>query len=177
MKASIMISGMGGQGVVSIGLLLAECAAKTSSAACLPEHGPEQRGGYSRCTITISDAEIISPSPKKYTYIIAMDEPSYKKFAGQMEVGGLMFLNADLIPPGPADGQKLFIPAESIAAELRNPRAANIVLLGALIGASGLLPKELIMEEIREKFGGKPAALAANLAAFEKGLEMACKQA
>jgi len=167
-----MISGMGGQGVVAISMILARCAAKTGFVTCLPEHGPEQRGGYARCTIVLSDGEIISPMPKKYTYMIAMDEPSYKKFASQAE--DLMILNVGLVPAS-ADAKKLFVPAESIAVELGNPRAANIVLLGALIGASGLLPEALIAEEIRAAFAAKPEALEANLRAFEKGLEMGKK--
>jgi len=171
MKKSILISGMGGQGVVSIAMLLADCAAKTGYAACLPEHGPEQRGGYSRCTVTLSDEEILSPMPKKYDYIIAMDDLSAKKFAAQLVPCGLMILNADLTAPSPG-ANKLFVPAESIAADLGSPRSFNVVLLGALIGASNLLPEALIVEALAEKFGD-----GVNLEAFRRGVDVCQRRA
>jgi len=166
MKTAIMISGAGGQGVVSIALLLAECAAKTGHCTCLPEHGPEQRGGYSRCTVIVSDSEILSPMPKKYNYVIAMDDPSAKKFSAQLEPGGLAILNADLVPQTSPAEQKLFVPAETIAAQLGGPRAFNVVLLGALVGVSNILPEETLIEMIADKFKG-----GSNLEAFRKGIE------
>jgi len=167
MKASVMISGAGGQGVVSIAMLLAECAAKTGFVTCLPEHGPEQRGGYSRCTVVVSDSEILSPMPKKYNYVIAMDDPSAKKFTPQLEPGGLAILNADLVPQTSPAENKLFVPAESIAAALGNPRAFNVVLLGALVGVSSILPEETLIGMIADKFKGE-----SNVAAFRKGFEL-----
>ena len=171
MKTSVLISGMGGQGVVSIAMLLTECAAKTGFATCLPEHGPEQRGGYSRCTIVISDEELLSPMPKKYNYIIAMDDLSAKKFAPQLAPGGLMVLNAGLIAPTPGEN-KLFVPAESIAAELGSPRSFNVILLGALVGASGIVPLALVEEALMEKFGD-----GVNLEAFRRGVDVCQRRA
>ena len=166
MKTSVMISGAGGQGVVSIALLLAECAAQAGFVTCLPEHGPEQRGGYSRCTVVVSDSEIFSPMPKKFNYIVAMDDLSAKKYAAQLEPGGLAILNADLVPPSPGES-KLFVPAETIAAQLGSSRSFNIVLLGALIGASSLLPEALITEALTAKFGP-----GVNLEAFKSGISV-----
>jgi len=170
MRTTVMISGAGGQGVVSVALLLAECAAKAGFCTCLPEHGPEQRGGYTRCTIVVSDEEILSPMPKKYNFVVAMDDPSAKKFAPQLAPGGLMILNADLVPSSPGEN-KLFVPAETIAAELGSPRVANVVLLGVLVGAGDILPEALIMEALSEKFRDKT-----NLEAFRKGFEIAKNQ-
>jgi 2-oxoglutarate ferredoxin oxidoreductase subunit gamma len=152
--------------VVSAARLLAECAAKTLHCTCLPEHGPEQRGGYSRCTVVISDGEILSPMPKKYDYVVAMDDPSAKKFAAQLEPGGLAILNAGLVPPAPGEN-RLFVPAETIAAELGSPRSFNIVLLGALLGAGDILPPALVEEALAEKFGAGPT-----LEALRKGIEI-----
>jgi len=165
MKTSVMISGAGGQGVVSIAMILSECAAKIGHCTCLPEHGPEQRGGYSRCTVVVSDGEIYSPMPKKFNFVIAMDDPSAKKYAPQLEPGGLAILNADLVPPTPGEN-KLFVPAETIAAELGSPRAFNVVLLGALVGVSNILPEALIEGALKEKFGD-----GVNLEALRKGIE------
>jgi len=166
MKKAVLFTGAGGQGVNAIALLLAGCAAQAGHATCLPEHGPEQRGGYARCTVVVSDTEICSPMPKKYDYVVAMDELSAMKYAAQLNPGGKMVLNADLVPQSPGE-HKLFIPADSIAAELGNPRSANIVLLGALVGVSGLLPEALVKDAIAAKFKGQ-----VNLDAFQKGLDI-----
>jgi len=163
MKISVMISGAGGQGVVSIAMLLAECAAQTGYCTCLPEHGPEQRGGFSRCTIVISDEEIYSPMPKKFSFVIAMDDPSARKFAAQLEPGGIAILNADLISQPPGEN-KLFIPAETIAAQLGSPRSFNVILLGALVGVSKLLPEALVIGGLTAKFGE-----GVNIDAFWRG--------
>jgi len=165
MKISVMISGMGGQGVNAIGLLLAGCAAQVGFATCLPEHGPEQRGGFARCTVVMSDTEILSPMPKKYDYAVAMDELSAMKYAALVNPGGKAILNADLVPQS-VGAHKLFIPADSIATALGSARAANLVLLGALIGASGLLPAALVKDAVAAKFED-----GVNLEAFQKGLE------
>jgi len=174
MKTTILISGAGGQGVILSGILLAESAVKNGFATCLPEYGPEQRGGSTKCITVISDAEIISPLPKKFQYVIAMNAPSYKKFAGLLEEGGLLILNSDFIAPeaaGQEDKKKLFVPAGSIAAEAGSLKAANIAMLGALIGVSGLMPAELFSQRLSEKFATKPNILEIDLAAFQKGLE------
>ena len=174
MKTTVLISGSGGQGVVVASILLAESAVKDGFATCLPEYGPEQRGGSTKCMTVISDEEIISPMPKKFKYIVAMNEPSYKKYAGLLEEGGRMILNADFVSPeaGQEDGRKLFVPADSIATESGSLKAANIVMLGALIGMSNLMPEALLIERLSEKFADKPKALAVNLSAFQKGLEL-----
>ena len=164
MKTAVLFTGAGGQGVNAIALMLAGCAAREGNATCLPEHGPEQRGGYARCTVVVSDAEICSPMPKKYDYVVAMDELSAMKYAAQLNPGGKIICNADLIPKTPGDS-KIFIPADSIAGELGSPRSANLVLLGALIGASGILPEALVKDAVAAKFKGQ-----VNLEAFEKGI-------
>ena len=171
-KTSVLIAGMGGQGVVSIAMILAESAAKIGCVTCLPEHGPEQRGGFSRCTLILSDEEVISPLPQKYHYMVVMDDASFGKHAKQLEPGGRMIVNADLVAPaGKEAAGRLFIPADTMAAELGSVRAANLVLLGALVGAGALVPVELVKEEMAKRFAGKPEVLATNLAAFGKGLE------
>jgi len=167
MKTAVLISGLGGQGVVSIGLLLAECAARAGHVTCLPEHGPEQRGGYSRCTIVMSGEEILSPMPKRYDYVVAMDEASYKKYAPLLNEGGSIIAGCDLFAPAPG-ARGIFIEAERVAAELGNSRASNVVLLGALIGASGLLPEAEILKAISGKFKG-----GGNAEEFRAGLEAA----
>ena len=176
MKNSLLISGSGGQGIVSAGILLAQSAAEAGKhATFLPEYGPEQRGGSAKCTVIISDGEIISPLPKKCLNFIAMNEQSYKKFGSQVKEGGLMLLNSNRVTSAVSRGdvRVISIPVDDIALEIGNPRAANIVMLGALIGATGIIPEEIFLKSLDEKFESKGEEVRQmNAAALRKGIEL-----
>lgn len=176
MRSSLLISGSGGQGIVSAGILLAQAAVDSGKyATFLPEYGPEQRGGSAKCTVIISDEDIVSPLPKKCTNFIAMNEQSYKKFNAQIKEGGVMILNSNRVISEVARGDVtvISIPVDDIALEIGNTKAANIVMIGALIGASGIITEELFMESIAKKFAEKkPEILEMNAAALKKGIEL-----
>ena len=81
MKKSFVFSGSGGQGIMSAGMMLAHAAIDTEKhATFLPEYGPEQRGGSAKCTVIVSDGEIVSPLTKKCDNFVAMNEQAYNKF-------------------------------------------------------------------------------------------------
>ena len=176
MKQSFVFSGSGGQGIMSAGIMLAHAAIDESKhATYLPEYGPEQRGGSAKCTVIISDGEIISPLPKKCDNLICMNEQSYRKFAGDLKEGGLLVLNSSRIKNEElrADVKILSVPVDDIALELGNVRVANIVLLGALMGATDIVCKEVFVKSLEEKFKSKKSEiLEMNMKALEKGIEL-----
>ena len=175
MKNSFVFSGSGGQGIMSAGIMLAHAAIDESKhATYLPEYGPEQRGGSAKCTVILSDTEIISPLTKKCDNLICMNEQAYKKFAGDLKAGGLLVLNSSRIKTEETrdDVKVISVPVDDIALELGNVRVANIVLIGALIGASGIVSKEIFVKSLEEKFKAKkPEVLQMNILALEKGIE------
>lgn len=175
MKQSFVFSGSGGQGIMSAGIMLAHAAIDESKhATYLPEYGPEQRGGSAKCTVILSDTEIISPLTKKCDNLICMNEQAYKKFAGDLKAGGLLVLNSSRIKTEETrdDVKVISVPVDDIALELGNVRVANIVLIGALIGASGIVSKEIFVKSLEEKFKAKkPEVLQMNILALEKGIE------
>ena len=175
MKQSFVFSGSGGQGVMSAGIMLAHAAIDESKhATYLPEYGPEQRGGSAKCTVILSDTEIISPLTKKCDNLICMNEQAYKKFAGDLKAGGLLVLNSSRIKTEETrdDVKVISVPVDDIALGLGNVRVANIVLIGALIGASGIVSKEIFVKSLEEKFKAKkPEVLQMNILALEKGIE------
>ena len=176
MKQSFVFSGSGGQGIMSAGIMLAHAAIDESKhATYLPEYGPEQRGGSAKCTVIISDGEIISPLTKKCDNLICMNEQSYRKFAGDLKEGGLLVLNSSRIKNEElrADVKILSVPVDDIALELGNVRVANIVLLGALMGATDIVSKDVFVKSLEEKFKSKkPEILEMNMKALEKGIEL-----
>ena len=176
MKQSFVFSGSGGQGIMSAGIMLAHAAIdEAKHATYLPEYGPEQRGGSAKCTVIISDGDIISPLTKKCDNLICMNEQSYRKFAGDLKEGGLLVLNSSRVKDEEirADVRVLGVPVDDIALELGNVRVANIVLIGALMGATDIVSKDVLVRSLEEKFKSKkPEILELNMKALEKGIEL-----
>ncbi|MDR1629326.1 MAG: 2-oxoacid:acceptor oxidoreductase family protein [Oscillospiraceae bacterium] len=176
MKESLLLSGSGGQGIISGGFMLAESAVESDKhATFLPEYGPEQRGGSAQCTVTISDTEILSPLVKKCSSLIAMNEQAYKKFYTNLKAGGLMIINANRVTSEVTrkDVKVLSIPCDDIAVEIGNPKIAIIIMIGALLGASGILSKEAFLSSIEQKFAEKkPEVMEMNAIALQKGIDI-----
>ena len=175
MKKSLIFSGSGGQGVVSAGVMTAKAAVESGKyATFLPEYGPEQRGGSAKCTVVISDAEIISPLAKKCDILVCMNEQSFAKFNGQLKEGGILLINSNRVtsPVKREDITAISLPVDDIAVEVGNPRAANIVIIGALIGVSGIVSEAEFLDSLKKKFASKPQALEMNAVALKKGIEI-----
>lgn len=158
MKYTLLIAGSGGQGVLSAGTLLASCASSFCNATYVPWYGAAQRGGIARCSVVLSDKPILSPLPGKYAGVIAMNEDACQKSVSELKEGGLLIRNSDR-----ADGRikaggftLMDVPADQKAAELGDPRMANIILLGALLGYMRVVPAALFEKAIANKMAGKP---------------------
>ena len=176
MKQSFVFSGSGGQGIMSAGITLAQTAIDMGKhATYLPEYGPEQRGGSAKCTVVISDQPIISPLPKQCDNLIVMNEQAYAKFFEDLKPGGVLLANASRVKEANDrdDVTAILAPVDDIALELGNPRAANIVLLGVLIGATGVVSREAFVKSLEAKFKAKkPEVLAMNIQALDRGIEL-----
>ena len=104
-----------------------------------------------------------------------MNEQAYRKFKADVKSDGLLVLNASRIKAEEVDTEAkvLSLPVDDIALELGNVRVANIVLLGALIGATDIVSKETLVASLEDKFKTKkPEVLALNMKALEKGIEI-----
>lgn len=174
MFANVIMAGFGGQGLMFIGKLLAYSAMKTGKhVTWIPSYGPEMRGGTANCTVVISDEEIGSPVITSPQALIIMNNPSVKAFEPRLKPRGLMFLNSSLITHQlkRTDIEAVAIPANDIAMEVGEKRAANMVMLGAYVARTKVVPKESILEGLKEFFGKKAEFLGVNTRAFEKGME------
>ena len=174
MKKEIIISGFGGQGVMSIGKNLVEAGmAEGLNVTWAPSYGPEMRGGTANCSVVLSSRRIGSPVFTHPTELIAMNAPSIGKFGPLAVSGGLVLVNSSVVkePFGRADVRTLYVPCESIAYELGNPKAANMVMLGAYVSATGALQPGTIESMIVHMFTGAKAKLVPlNLEAFRRGM-------
>jgi 2-oxoglutarate ferredoxin oxidoreductase subunit gamma len=170
-----LIAGFGGQGVLSMGLNLAEAAMlEGRNVTYLPAYGAEVRGGTANCTVAISDDEIASPVASSPEFVIAMNQPSAVKFQHHIQSGGLFFLNSSLVEAEIMRGdiEIVRVPANKIAEEIGNPRAANMIMLGAFARKSGLVQMESMKAALRQTLSAKKKLIEINEKALEAGYNL-----
>ncbi len=143
----IKIAGFGGQGVLMLGEVLAEAGLRAGlQVSWLPSYGPEMRSGTSNCHVRLSAQPIDSPLVSRPTVLIAMNEPSLRKFLPAVESGGWVFYNADEIPADCMrdDVHLVSRAATKLADEIGDVRVANIVMLGLFLESSRVLSDDRI---------------------------------
>lgn len=143
----IKIAGFGGQGVLLLGQLIAEAGMDDGlDVSWLPSYGPEMRSGTSNCHVRLSTKQVDSPLVSRPNVLIALNEPSLRKFIATVETGGLVLYNGDAIPADSVrtDITMQALPFASIADELGSPKVGNIVVLGAFLAATNALPLAVV---------------------------------
>lgn len=173
-EQEIVIAGFGGQGVLFAGMVLAHAAMRSGlNVAWIPSYGPEMRGGTAGCTVIISSEEIGSPIVSHPSAAIVMNEPSLAKYGPRVRAGGSLVINRSLaLAPFTRDDLRMVeVRANEIAAQLGSERAANVVALGAFLGAVGCLTLEEVVAAMPEALGsGKERFAESNCEALRRGL-------
>jgi len=172
MQNDLIIAGFGGQGVLLIGKMLAYAGMRDGKeVSWLPSYGPEMRGGTCNCTVVIADRPVGSPVVQHPRAALVLNLPSLDKFESMVKPGGLLLVNSSLIhrDASRADLTVVKVPANEIANELGNPRGANMVALGAYLGATHAVPCAVVEEIIHETFAGKEKVVQANVEALRRG--------
>lgn len=175
MYQGIRISGFGGQGVVSAGILLAEaglCEGKNVS--WFPSYGAEMRGGTANCSVVISGREVASPIVTHPDTVIVMNEPSLAKFEPLLKKGGNLIINSSLVHTKPKrkDINIICVECNKIAGELGNAKVANLVALGAFTKITKAVTTESIVKSMPKVFKRANAQiLALNEKALAKGAQ------
>jgi 2-oxoisovalerate ferredoxin oxidoreductase beta subunit len=143
----IRVAGFGGQGVLMLGEVLAEAGLDSGcEVSWLPSYGPEMRSGTSNCHVRLASHPIDSPLVSRPNVLLAMNEPSLRKFLPSVEPGGTVLYNADAFPEDcvRSDLRAVALPFTELADALGAAKAGNMVMLGALMEATGLLDDEII---------------------------------
>jgi 2-oxoglutarate ferredoxin oxidoreductase subunit gamma len=176
MTQEIIISGFGGQGIVSSGIILGYAGlVEDKNVTFFPSYGAEMRGGTANCSVVISTDPVASPIVANPDVVIIMNEPSLARFEPTVKPGGILFYNKTLIKSEPKRKDITVIPIEAnaIAEEIGQGRIANMVMLGALLKKTGLLKIETLKKAQRERFGkATEEQLALNDKALERGYEL-----
>jgi 2-oxoglutarate ferredoxin oxidoreductase subunit gamma len=175
MTTQILLAGFGGQGILFAGKVLAYCAMTDGRhITWLPSYGPEMRGGTANCSVCISDEDIGSPIIQNPDVLIAMNGPSFEKFADSVKAGGIILSDSSISASksGRADVTELAIPASDIAESNGLQGGANMVLLGRLMNMTKLFSHETVKAALEKCIPPKRAHLIpANLKAMSLGEE------
>lgn len=161
-ETKIVIAGFGGQGIVLAGNILARaCVIEDKHVAGMASYGVEMRGGTANASVVISDSEIASPFVEKPEIAIILNQQSLDRFEPMVIKGGLIVVDSSMTTRKVKrdDIDVVSIPAADIARWLGNAKVANIIMLGAFIGKTGLLQLANIEKAIEELFVRKKAVL------------------
>ncbi len=177
MKEEVLIAGFGGQGILTMGQLMANAAMYDGLyATWFPSYGPEMRGGTANCTTVFSDEEIGSPIAAIYDTVIVMNQPSLERFGPKVRKGGLLIIDESMVPIRchRTDVTAIYVPASPLARDAGIERAANVVLLGAFLGIKGKPSVQSVENVIRDLVGAKrPHLIEPNLKALQVGIRIA----
>ena len=160
MKCRMFFAGSGGQGTLAIGQMIAKAAMEEGrEVTWLPSYGPEMRGGTANCTVVVSDQPIRCPLIDEADVLVVMNLPSLLKFEPMVVPNGLLFINSDLVPQEPkrSDLRVHKIAVNTEAQKLGSDKAANIIMLGAILAETNLVKKETIEYELEQLFSGRKA--------------------
>jgi 2-oxoisovalerate ferredoxin oxidoreductase beta subunit len=170
---SLKLAGAGGDGAQTAAMILARAAiAAGFDATHIPSYGPESRGGTSYADVHVASVEVLNPAAPEPDILVAFNAPSLAKFAPTVAPDGTILYDSTVItqpPPLPAGRRVFAVPFTEIARGLGRPVAKNMVALGALQAATGLLPPEQLILTLRQLLKDKPAVLPVNEEAFAAG--------
>ncbi|MHB0997738.1 MAG: 2-oxoacid:acceptor oxidoreductase family protein [Armatimonadota bacterium] len=151
MHEEVIMAGTGGQGMMIMGQLLAHAAMlEEHHVVWFPSYGPEARGGTADCTVIISNDEIGSPISVHPDTLVGMHPVLFNRFQKNVKSGGKLFINSSLIDQsGLRDDCRVYsIPANTMAEEIGNIRAANMIVLGAYVEATGIVKMESLLKSL-----------------------------
>ena len=173
MLIKTIFAGFGGQGIISMGLNVAQAAMlEGKNVTHLPSYGAEMRGGTANCTVAVSDEEIASPVASSPEFVVAMNQPSLIRFQNQIESGGVIFINSSLVDYEITRGdvEVIKVQATKIAEDLESARSANMVMLGAYIRRTNIITIETMVKVI--KTSNKANLFEVNKKALLTGYEL-----
>jgi len=176
MQHEIIIAGFGGQGVLSMGKILAYSGLmEGKEVSWMPSYGPEQRGGTANVTVIISDKRISSPVLNEYDIVVVLNQPSMDKFESKVKKGGVLIYDGYGIhkPISRTDINIYRINAMDAASELSMEKTFNMIVLGGLLKIVPVVQFHSVILGLKKTLPERHHKLIpANEAAVKKGMEI-----
>ncbi len=174
-QKEITISGVGGQGMILCGTMIAKAAAihDHKRATLTSEYGTETRGTFAKSDVIVSDEEIFFPDVTEPDLIICLHNIAYARYSGKQDDKAVIIYNSDTVDPDPAQAaHEIGVPITKMAKEVGNPATANIITMGIIIGYTGAVSPEGAKDAIADFFSAKGEKITnLNLKAFDMGYE------
>jgi len=173
MNQEILIAGFGGQGVLSMGKILAYAAMMQGKEVCwMPSYGPEMRGGTANSTVIVGDERIHSPILSRFDVVIVMNQQSLTKFESAVKPEGMLFYDSNGLATFPTrtDISIYHVPAYDEAVKLENLKIYNMIVLGAFVGKVPVVDAKFIQMALEKSLPERSHNLIPlNMEAFSKG--------
>ncbi|MBN1651563.1 MAG: 2-oxoacid:acceptor oxidoreductase family protein [Bacteroidales bacterium] len=153
MTEEMIIAGFGGQGVLSMGKILAYSGImQDQEVSWMPSYGPEMRGGTANVTVIISDERISSPILTNFDTAIILNQQSMDKFEKSVKPGGVLIYdpNGILNHPKRTDIQIYTIEGAKLASEMGNPKTFNMIVLGAFMKVKPIVQLENVIKGLKK---------------------------
>ena len=180
MKKEIIISGFGGQGVLSMGKILAYSGLmEDKEVTWMPANGPEQRGGTANVTVIVSDTRISSPILSRYDVAIVLNQPSLDRFEEKVKPGGILIYDGFGIinPPTRKDITVYRIDAMDKAADMKNAKVFNMIVLGGLLKVCPVVSTDGLKNALYKSLPERHhSMIPLNMQAVEEGMKIIEKQ-
>ena len=172
-RTELTIAGVGGQGSILAGVVLGSASVTYDGkyAVQTQAYSSELRGGFAAAWVIISDEPVIFPRVIHPDVLVAQAQDAIDRYGHLVKAEGLLIMDSDLITSPPKGIRRVIkVPATSIAREqIRAPVTTNMVILGALCKATGVVSREALEQAIAESFPSGKARM--NLDAFHLGFE------
>jgi len=178
MMTELTIAGLGGQGSILAGVILGSAVVTYDGqyAVQTQAYSSELRGGFAATWVIVSDRPVVFPRVTRPDILVAQAQDSINRFAKVLKPEGLLIMDSDMISEPPAGVKRVVrVPATSLSRqELQAPVTANMVMLGALWQAAGLVSRQALERAIKDAV--PPGKEDLNLRAFELGARAAAGQ-
>jgi 2-oxoglutarate ferredoxin oxidoreductase subunit gamma len=176
MNEEIIIAGFGGQGVLSMGKIMAYAGMmQNMEVSWMPSYGPEMRGGTANVTVILSDERISSPILNKFDTAILLNQQSLDKFEPAVKPGGMLFFDSNGItrPPTRKDIQIYLAEAAAESAKMLTTKSFNMIMLGAYLKIKPIIQFDNIIKAIKNSLPARHHHLIpVNEEALKRGMEI-----
>jgi len=176
MTEEIIIAGFGGQGVLSMGKILAYSGImQEQEVSWMPSYGPEMRGGTANVTVILSDDRVSSPVLHSFDTAIILNQQSLDKFESAVKPGGLLLYDPNGITRHPEREDIRIFKGEAAAeaAAMKSPKTFNMIVLGAYLKVNPIVEFDNVIKGLKKSLPERHHhMIPANEKAIHRGMEI-----
>lgn len=174
MTIQIVLSGVGGQGLISTGEIIGQAASihENVFATLTSSYGSETRGTFTKSDVIVSDQPISDPNIEAPDVILCLAQVAYDRYVQQMRDSTLVIYDSEQVVPSKDAKGQIGYRFREMSLQLGNPAVANTIALGLMVKKTGMLRRESVAAAIREYFAAKPKVIDINIQALDAGMAL-----